>query len=260
MIALAVTTGWAARLWPPLRARLKEHILCSKRKVQDIIFQSPLLPFGTFQRDISEQNSMSKLAHNLPHLCSGRSKQICLQGTETNMKSMSYLCTETHQSADWLTFKPKSPMQLPEWSCQTCPCRCGSAVIFIPTLRNKNKNREVRQMYSSTTADRSFLLRYPECKLGRARVGNARGLKWGGNKYVCHLTTPHTSRPTQQVFCFCALLLHRQLNLPPLPGRPHHKRRCNIKLIIFFGPLTDLFGHTCTKDNSRLLRQHTSGA
>lgn len=141
MIALAVTTGWAARLWPPLRARLKEHILCSKRKVQHIIFQSPLLPFGTFQGVVFEQNSMSKLAHNLPHLCSGRSKQTCLKGTETNMKSMSYLCTEMHQSADWLTFKPKSPMQLPEWSCQTCPWWCGLAVIFIPTQRNKKTER-----------------------------------------------------------------------------------------------------------------------
>lgn len=257
MIALAVTTGWAARLWPPLRARLKEHILCSKRKVQHIIFQSPLLPFGTFQRDVFEQNSMSKLAHNLPHLCSGRSKQTCLQGTETNIKSMSYLCTEMHQSADWLTFKTKSLVQLPEWSCQTCPWWCGPAVIFIPTRRNKKKT-EVCQMCSSTKADRSFLLRYPECKLGRARVRNTRGMKWGGNKHACHLTTPHTSRPTQQVFCFCALLLHHQLHLPPLPGRPHHKRRWNIKLII---PLpTDLFWYTCTKDNSRLLRQHTLGA
>lgn len=44
MIALAVTTGWATRLWPLLRAQLRAYILCSKwKKVKRIISQYPFL-------------------------------------------------------------------------------------------------------------------------------------------------------------------------------------------------------------------------
>lgn len=44
---------------------------------------------------------MSTLAHNLLHLCSGRPKQTCLQGVETNMTSMLYPRNERNWSADF---------------------------------------------------------------------------------------------------------------------------------------------------------------
>lgn len=242
----------------PIESAAKRTHPMQQKKSPTYHFSTPPPSFlerfkGTF---LSKTACLSLLTISPISVPAGQSRHACRALRQIWQACLIHALKCTNQLTDWLS-NPNHQCSYLYGAVKPVPG--GVVLLWFSSPRGETKKqRGTANVCVHNSWSNSFLLRYPECKLGRSPVGNARGLKWGGNKHACHLTTPHTSRPTQQVFCFCALLLHRKLNLPLLPGRPHHKRRWNIKLVIFFPLTVDLFWYSCTKDNSRL-RQHTLG-
>lgn len=112
MIALAVTTGWAVRLWPLLRARLRTHILCSKwKKVQRIIFQYAF--WENFKRAfffVRNPACLRLLTISSISVPAGQSRHACRP-----LKQIWQACyMHSTNGTDQLTcFKRKSPAMLP---------------------------------------------------------------------------------------------------------------------------------------------------
>lgn len=149
MIALAVTTGWAVRLWPLLRARLRMHILCSKwkkKKVQRIIFQYPFwenfkrafLFFYFFVRNPACLRLLTISSISVP---AGQSRHACRA-----LKQIWQACyMHSTNGTDQLTcFKLKSPAMLPlkELSNLSLALLCCD---FHPHRTKKTKRYKTKQ-------------------------------------------------------------------------------------------------------------------
>lgn len=143
MIALAVTTGWAVRLWPLLRARLRTHILCSKwKKVQHIIFQYPF--WENFKRAfffLWETQHASACSQSPPSLF--RQAKADMPAGRWNKYDKHAICIQRMGLISWLVSSSSHYQRCYLWrSCQTCPWRY-CAVIFIlielksETIQNK---------------------------------------------------------------------------------------------------------------------------
>lgn len=106
MIALAVTTGQAARLWPLLGAWLGEHIRCSKwrKKKSNVLFLNTIFfggEWGILKEPFLVRNPacLHLLTISSISVPAGQSRHAC-RAIKTKMTSMLYACDQWDPSAD----------------------------------------------------------------------------------------------------------------------------------------------------------------